>query len=374
MSDETMKIIETKIDKGEELTPEEEREIMSMPNDLPGENAKPKDPDAEGAFDDIEDMDEGETGDKEPEEDKDPKEPEEDKVPKDPKDPEEDKDPEGLNLVELELAKPEGEQNLEGFNNSDKALFWEGKRKARSQQLLEEENALLKATPPDPKVLEPKKPVEGQEEQPAADVVMTDFLKGKDAEDFVSVGELVELIPKLANQKKVEALPPVTTDIYLNRYIAMCDKEASQMSGIKDDYVEVMACSEDVINNGRFSGLYQRKIATALNSGQNPALLMYSLIKGDPDFPNAVVRARVVLGSKGKVKVPDVVGDKKTKEKEALIAKNKKKIKTTAHQKGTGESGDDQDLTAQQLARMSDEDYQALPKKDREYYHKKYAL
>lgn len=358
--------IEAKVEKGEELTPEEEKEIMSIPNDVPGDVSTVQD-DEEDLFADVEDLDGEEDGEKTP-----GKKTDESK-PKEPDSQKKEDEPVNKEKIDVELAKPEGEENLSELSDSERDSFWDKRRESQSRQLLEDENTRLK-TPGTPIIKQPAEEADpkGPKQQIESDGdPLTEFLEGKDPEDFVSVEDLKALIPKLTGKKESPKQLENETNLnmYQRGYLAMCDKEASQTEGVKEDYAEVMACVDEIIVNGRYAELYQSKIAKALHSGKNPAIAMYSLVKSDPDFPEAVKKMRLANPNLSKGK-PDTG----VKKQEALIRENQKKTKTTAHHKSTISIEDNHDFTAQQIGNMSDEDYNAMPKKLRDYYHKKYAM
>jgi hypothetical protein len=107
-------------------------------------------------------------------------------------------------------------------------------------------------------------------------------------------------------------------------------------------------------------------------NGENVALVMYSLVKGDPSYPDihpVVLKRLEAAGYKPKAKAGAPVDTKpaetpKVEKTQERIEKNLKKTPTMG---GTGAGGNDgHELSAADIYNMSDEDFRKLPKARRE--------
>lgn len=291
-----------------------------------------------------------------------------------------DKDP----FVRLERAleenkdKPDHQVKIsEDWTAREKAYFWQMRRDRKRAQDAEAERdaARFKLTK-----LE-KKP----DEKPAEMVVEEeDPFKGRDDTDFLTVKEARALQASLKKQKE----QPVNTGIFVQHpvvqnFLKGCD---AYMEKEKPDYAEVMELTPDIINN---NPAYQKEVAETLLSGGNPALKMYELIKGDPEFPKLFPAAQTRVQAR-KSKTPekpaetpkkedpkpaktaeDLRKEKEAKEAEEAMIKNNGKPKTSGH--ASTEKLEGTDYTMEQIASMSDREFSKLPKKTREKYLELYG-
>ena len=337
--------VDDKIVKGEELTPEEIKAVMSSPpedyNKVAAEN--------EDIFKDIEVIEEP------------PKEKEKPEAKKEPETPPEKVEPpkeDTFDRIEKELSKPEGKEDLVGLTDREKAYFWQMRRDRRARQKAEEDRDLLRF-----ERVKEKAQAEMKAKEPEPEV---DIFKDRDPEDFVTVKDIKSFSDKQAKKenKSAEPLPPDPIKV---AYLKMCDKEAAKQFA---DYEEVMACTPDIVST---NNVYQLKIVEALMKGDNPAAEMYSLIKGDPEFPKVLERikaqGKIPETPKEEKKEPSPAELKKAeeaKEAQKKLEENTTKPKTSGHIGGLETAPGE--ITLEQLSRMSDREFAKIPKQTRDKY------
>jgi hypothetical protein len=356
------KVIETKIDKGETLSKEEEQWMMET-QEAPGDYNKGKTDPVESVGKPAEKTDE---------------KPAEKKVEKPAEKAEVDGAEDFFVKLERELVKPDGKEDLKDFSVREKAYFHSMKRDRKERQKAETERDVAKF-----ELSKVKKPVEKKEEEevdPLAD------LDKKDPTDFMTVAEvkkLMQAVTKAPAKKEEEAKPTsIMAAPGAKRYLEMCDKEAR---GAHEDYEKVLTLAPEIIegNTG-----YQAQLADALMKGENPAETMYSLIKNDPEFekllPIAEARAKAKgaqnLEKKEKKEEPpkpvktdaDLAKEKDAEAAQEALEKNSNKRKTTGHQ-DSSDTFEGTDRTAEEIQKMTDLEFARLPKKTRQKYLELYG-
>ena len=354
-----MKAVEEKITNKQALTPEEIKEVMSLP---PGGVIANEPEEAEDIFKDAIDLDEPKKEDKK-EEVKEPPKEEEKKAAEPPpaKEPEE----AHLDKVYKELDKPEGQEDLSAFSKNEKGLFWEMKRERRARQKAEEERDVLRFD----KIKRENAPKEEPKEPVMPDIGDDDFVSGK---------QLKEIVKNLKAPKVPEAPAQNPMSGMQQRYMAMCDQVAR---GQYDDYDEVIEAANDIL---QANPDYTKQLVNAFQKGDNPALVAYHLAKGDPSFDKAITAARIRIDARTpkkkeppkeeakKEEKPEAPKVDEAKEKEKKIEENSNKAKTSGSF-GGGEGGEGAGMTLQDVMDMSDADFAKLPKAKREALLKKYG-
>jgi hypothetical protein len=358
MAKASLKEIDQKIEKGEELTPDEVKEVMSAPS----QDMIVNDPEDEELFKNAIDLDEPKKEEiKEP-----PKEEkkEEKKAAEAPPAKEEpSKDEPNLDKVHQELEKPVGQEDLSGFSRNEKGLFWEMKRERQARQKAEEERDVLRLD----KLRREQTPKE-EKETPIPEVPDDEFVSGK---------QLKEIIKSIKTEKKPESqTAPAAMNGMLKQYNAMCEQVAKTQY---DDYEEVIEAANDILLK---NPAYKQQLLNAYQTGDNPAIIAYHLTKGDPAFDKALVTARARLEARNpKKKEPAKEEPKKepepkkvdeAKEKEKKIEENSNKAKTSGSF-GGGETGGEPGLTLEELRSMSDDEFRKIPKAKRDKILMKYG-
>jgi len=342
------KIIIEKYQKGETLTPEEEKFVMSeehtddFEQDLDVEN--------EDNVDDKEDFkkeqeevieEEAEEGEKEEEEEKkndkdeDKKDVEDEKIEEEPEEAkEEDLTKEEQKKidekrVEDELAKPDGSEDLTGFTREQKGLFYAMKKERHNRQRLEEENDKLKF-----------KLFKRQDED-----------KKKEDEDdpdaLVTKQELKKIRQEAIDNANAQAR---------NVFLGMWAREGRKECG--ENFDKVLNLGERLIDGNDF---YKAEILKATQNGGNPAIKAYELITTDPNFDK--LYADTYPSEQKREEVKEEVVDTKSKNKK--LKENLKKPVTTGAKGGGGNDAPKGELTAEDYAKMSDKDFMKLPPKER---------
>ena len=356
-----MKEIETKIEKGEDLTEDETKLFMGGPMET-------------GAEEDWEDVDtkSDEATEETKEEEKDTEKPETDSDEKEEK-PKEDKEEVvakdatveevkseedlDLNSLETELAKPLGTEDLKGFNKKEQAYFWQMRRDRQARQKAEMERDELRFAEAKRKAIEDAK----------EKTVETDTTH--DPDDFVTYGDL----NKLKEPRKDAKTEPNADVAWRQRYLNMCEGVAKDKF---EDYTEVIECTDSIIAT---SPVYQKQVIESMSRGENPAIFMYHLIKSDTEFDKAINIARARLEAKGVKTKPkeeektDAAKIEKAKEVEEKIEKNANKPKTSGHHSGS-EAETDKFPSLDSISEMSDDEFAAMPKKKRDAILKKYGV
>jgi hypothetical protein len=384
-----LKAIEEKLARGEELTKEETREVMSAPN-LDGSGNKPgKDNDDDDI--EYEDID----GDKDSDKDKKAadkkaddasvgdkgkegappakKEGEAAKAEPDKAKPEEKKSEEVVETLkdklERELGKPDNQEDLSDFSVREKGLFYAMKSERKKRQSAEADlDAFKFKSIKDQRQKEELAKVE-QDSEKILDSEVDKLFEGKDGEDFVNIGELKKalkpLLKKAAVPKEV-ALDPGNK--YYTRMVETNARDIIEARRIKDstlpDYDKVMSLGPDIVEGNED---YGKQIAKAVEENRNPALLIYDLIRKDPRF-SVLFGIPEKKEEKPPEKAPEKTPDKETLDK---INKNDDKVKTSgAHGGGGGGKDDMEGYTAQQLSEMTPSQFRQVPKHIREKFLK----
>jgi len=370
MPELTVEKIDEKLAKGEKLTKEESKFIMSLPPENATDGNKPPAEEEEVIEWPVE-ADDKKVDDKEPED----KKPEEKKP--EPK-PEEKKEDTKLDIerLETELAKPEGKESFEGLTKREVAYFWSMRRDRRARQKAEEDRDAARFTAAKLKKEKeelPKK--EEPEEDPLKD------LKAKDQEDFMTVAEAVKVLEKALKKPapvKEEAPKARTLDPVHQKYLQFCENECK--ANHSEDYDVVMELAPEIINS---NDRYVAEVGESIQKGENPAEKVYQLIKQDAEFDKLFPAAEVkVKARKPAEKKPEKTPEELEKEKkaqaaEAALEKNKDKTKTTGH--AGGESGAAEDsgkvdgYSVDDITNMSDLQFAKLPKKTREKFLQLYG-
>ena len=374
--------INEKLAKGEALTAEETKEVMSMPN---AEGAVVEvDEDDKIDWNEAEDLGpDGKPIKKEPDKTKEEPKKEEKKTQEPAKQSEEKSketqtppktEPEKEDIfvrLERELAKPDGQEDLSKYTEREKAYFHQMKRDRKAKQVAEEarDAALFR---------EIKAKKEPEKETPPEEDIITKLEK-KDPTDFLTVKEVTEIVKTLKAEKpKPSAAYPDGMSPMKRRFLIACEKEARQG---KEDWDEVTELSEELIKN---NPEYLTQIAQAMVDGENPAEKTYQLIKADKDFKTLlpVAQARVQARRKPATtqeKTPEEKAkEQKAKEAEDALENNANKTKTTAHAAGGGAGGAENveaidGYKIEEIMKMSDLTFSKLPKATRNKFLQKYG-
>jgi len=282
-------------------------------------------------------------------------------------DEEDEKDP--ILKIERLLQKPEDkvtEEDLKDFSKREKAYYHQMRRDRKAKQDAEAErdaarfeNIKLKKEQPPEKAKEEEK----------------DPLEGKDPTDFITVADVQKILAKGQKKEEVKIDSSILNTPVVQTFLKGCDIIAANEH--KEDYEEVMELTEEIINT---NPAYQKAVAEAFSKGENPALKIYELIKGDPEYskllPAAQTRVKARKAKKPeepKAKTPEELKkEKEAQEAQDKLEANKNKEKTSGHAEGKDKI-EGSDYTIEQITAMSDREFAKLPKKTREKYLEMYG-
>lgn len=257
----------------------------------------------------------------------------------------------------------------------EKAYFWQMRKDRKSRQQAEADRDAARFELSKVKKEKPPEPENKPEEK--------DPLEGKDPTDFLTVADVRKIL------ERIKAAPPASSDSQslavghpvVQSFLKACDEQAAQAN---PDYPEVMELTEEIINT---NPAYQKQVAEALIQGKNPALKMYELIKADPEFAKLFPAAQTrVLARKKKPEgaAPEPkkeepkgkTAEEIQKEKDAQAAEDKLKenaVKPRTSGHAEGEHFEGSDYTLEQITNMTDREFAKLPKKTREKYLELYG-
>lgn len=363
------KVVLDKVQKGEDLTPEEKESVMSRPNkaeefedqDNTEETKEPDAPESES------------TGIKKSEE-SDSKQP----APLDKKvadaevSPSEktaaktdasksaDKDEisaETRKSLEKELEKPEGYEDLSSYTTKEIGLFYDLRRQRARARKAEEENESLKFERMQRQLKEKE-----QQKAPAPEKVEApdkDPFEGRDGSDVLTVEEARELY-KTLKAKPEAPKQPQENKALTELYIRTQKTEARITLKEKNihDFDDVVNFAEDALGTDQEAKDYLLQVH---ERGGNVALATYNLVKASNKWPEIEKSIRVARGNN----IPQ--DNLRRAEK---LEENEKKVKTTGP--GGGAPPTDE-YTVEEIRGMSVEDFAALPKKKRALIMEKYG-
>ena len=360
MPEITEAVVQEKLNKGEELSKEETAYVMSAPPDgvaapVDTDPGKPETDEPDDVIIDENAEKPGEEKGKEPAEAEkkadDGKKAEASEKPE----PEAVKKPDEGTLhgkIEKELDKADGSEDLEGFSEREKGLFYEMKKSRKRAQKAEEDRDALMFE----RIKEAKLKQEGKPEKPAEEEE-DPFGKDVDPEDFPTVGKLRE-ITKNMNEREAAARRARDRQmtVRISEMNARNIVELRKENG-KDapDYDEVMELASIVVEG---NPEYEKKIWDAFTKGKNAAMLTYDLIRSDPKFKS------LYKPSQEAPKIDKAEEGKKTLDK---INANEKKPKTSGNG-GAGGGAGGEEYTIEQLLRMTPGQFRKVPKTVRDKF------
>lgn len=260
-------------------------------------------------------------------------------------------------------------RTLNDYTPREKAYFAQmyRDRKMRQKAEAERDQALFRAA---------KQEQAAKAEPPAPAPV--DLLKDKADDDLLTAGELRAILK--AGSAPTPTAPPAATspdpNILQVQYLKLCEKDAKRD---RADFDAVMTLCDDLVTN---DPAMLEVIAQKTQAGENPAVVIYDLIKGHRDFPllYPAVEARLAAsappaepspsGSPSAAPVaPPALAANAThaQQAEAALEANLHRPKTTAHV-ASQEGKPAPELTLEEVVQMKDSDFARLPKATRARY------
>lgn len=374
MAEVTQEAIEKKLATGEKLTKEETDFVMSSPpdgkefsepkpksfdddviniDDEPKPKAKKEEPKAEAEAD----KEKAETGKAKEEKPEDAGKTDTGKAEpakKDDKKPDEDRGT-FFGKIEAELEKPDGQEDLSGFSEREKGLYYSMKKERKARQAAEEKaDALLFERIKSRKLAEEQaRKAKEKPEEPA-----------EDDEEFLTKGELKKKL-KAERDAMIEEQRSRESSLRL-KLAEVAAKDIVDTRKLKGedlpDYAETMQIGEAIIAGNE---LYAEKIREAYIDGYNPALTAYDLIRKDPRFSSLYKPKVASSPAPAPAPAPENSKAKETIEK---IEANEKKPKTSGAHGGGGDGKVEKDYTLEEIANMSTREFAKLPKAVRQRF------
>lgn len=271
--------------------------------------------------------------------------------------------------IEREMAKPEGSEDLGSFSPREKAYFHQMRRDRKARQKAEEERdaALFR---------------EGKLKKDAEAKPDSDPYDGRAEDDILTVKDAKEILKKQREKVAAPAAPeaPPAQVASAKRYLTLCEKEAREKHA---DFDVVMELSDDLISNSPDA---LKEISEQTQRGENPAEVMYSIIKKQKDFDTLLPVAETRLKARKaaapaspaspSAPAPATPEDKakidKATQAEKALEDNAGKTKTTAHVSAR-EGKPAAELTLEEIGAMSDMEFAKLPRHVRQRYLKEFG-
>lgn len=386
MPDIDLAEVQQKLDRGETLTEDETKAVMSEPNAnesnigvMPQEEEIEDITDKTSKSEKKEEKEDDKKEDEKSEEEKaaekaekKKKEKEEAEASKDKKDDKlsDEEEAKSIAKVNTELEKPAGQEDLKDFTPREKGYFYEMRRLRTRAQNAEGERDGLKFKEIKRKAQEEASKKEAKEKEDE------DIFKGREDDEYLSIADAKKLVDKVKGKPKenvAETDAQAGVKVMQKNYLAMCDKEAREQ--FSDDYDEVIEAGRTIIENNEE---YKKQVAAAIVQGQNPGVIAYNLCKADPKFKDELPKAEARLKAKGFTREKKEEGKKESEKKEdpakaaeKKIEENQKKVKTSGHYSTGSDSAED--MTAEQFYAMSDQEFQAIPKQKRDALLKRFG-
>jgi hypothetical protein len=239
--------------------------------------------------------------------------------------PEPESEPEKAERSEGERSEPEPP-----MTEREKANYWEMKKERKARQEAEKERDLLRF-----KELKREAETETaeEEEEPGDD----DFLNKQQVE------------------KRVNKALQAQEELHRKQMTRIWTREGAQLH---EDFDKVLSLGEDLV---RSNPGYQAQIAEAYRSGDNPALVVYELIRQDKSFAALAKEAGLDSPVSEPEKPAPEKADKQALEAAKKAKENAAKPRTTGNQGGGEGGGADEELTMEYVSSLSDAQFAALP-------------
>jgi phosphoglycolate phosphatase-like HAD superfamily hydrolase len=358
LDDKGLATLQEKLEKGEKISPEEEKEFMSVPNEERVELPAAKEDDDDTEVPETKETEEVKEADKNA-----AKKPEE-KSAVPPVAPGPVDETKLAPAIKEELDKTEAEVDLRKFNKNEQALYWEAKRQRKRAQRAEEDRDGARFN------LAKERAAKIEENKvPASD----DPFAGREDDEFISVGDFRKSLTKQrdADAKRQEKLSQEQEKQNADmRWLKTCERECHLLY---DDADEVLASAQELGFNDNSE--YLRELGVAVHKGDNPAVKMYHILKSDPRFDNVIGRVRTRMGKKAPASEPAPAPmPAKPSEEEARLKQNQERTKTTGNVGGGGDAPvSEDDLELSDIAKMDDSAFIRLPKEKRDRFLKRFG-
>lgn len=347
MTEPDLKTIEEKIDKGETLTPEEEKKIMTDDGEVEEETTIDPDEKVISTVDKPEAKEEEDDGeDAEPSEKKPEEKPSEKDSEATPEKTEEEaapaaKEADRKQQIEAEAEKPLDEADLGNYTPRERALFFELRKERRQRQEAQREADTFRFQ----KAKEEAKP------EP-----ISDPFDGMEEDDLLTVGQIKKVLDTVKPKEKPEPGKGVSQGDITQKLVM--DNWILRGSIKHPDLPEVLKYADELLK-GDIAAIDE--VSDVIKKGGNAAVATYNLIKAHPKW------LEIEAKQKGGTVEPEPAKDDNArinKDRAQRIEDNKKKTVTTGGSGGGAPKS--QEYSYQELLSMPDEDFAALPKAKRD--------
>jgi hypothetical protein len=358
MQEPDLKEIETKLDKGEDLTPAEKHAVMEIPpvegDDEPEENPDEKlkvEPEKEP---EPEEAVEEETDEEEPQDEKNEKEeekPEEKPSEKDAESAEASKkeaeeaakketDAARRAQIEQDAEKDLDQVDISKYSPNERAIFFELKQERRKRQAAQRDADTLRFQ----KLQDEKKRELEAKSQPVVDP-----FEGMEEDDLLTVGQIKKVLSPKQQAPKPEVNPQV------NQILA--ENWVLKGKAVYTDLPEVMMHAQAILGDDRDA---EEEVKEVIKKGGNPAIAVYNLIKASPKWADLEKKLNPPKEEAPVKKEKKLDEDARiNKDRAERIETNKKKTVTTGGSGGPASRPSEYSLN--ELLAMPDHDFAKLP-------------
>lgn len=347
MANPTVAEVEAKVEKNEALSPEENKVLMSIPNDEP----RPKPPE-EKFGDDVKLEDMANVEDKKAderqktaEEDAAKKEAEkkaaEEKAKADETAKQKAEEQESHTKVERDIEKPIERVDLKNYTDRERKLFFEMRGARRRAQEAEAERDKLRFQ---------QVQREAQEKADREKAVKTEDTR-EDNDEFITAKRARELATEAAEKAAMKARQDAIAETNTKHSQVVFNMMTADVRRKYEDADAVLNQAEAILKGDPEA---DAEMKSAVQRGENVVELTYHLVKKSPKWIEPK-------------KAPDKVGEDRAKRAE----ENEAKPKTLGAGAGTAATGDN---TLTDILNMSADEYAKLPKAKRQAILKKYGV
>lgn len=355
---EQLEAIDQKIDKGEELTPEEKSLVDGDGSQQEEEQVDPENKNL-GIKKEKQKEDSEEANEKAAETpaEKDAKAAE---AKKKEADDAAAKEAERKNAIEKEAEKPIDEANIENYSQTERALFFELRKERRKRQEAQRESDTLKFQRQ--KAERERQLQREREEAEAKAKAEVDPFEGREDDDLLTVADVKKLFTKGKKETPKGKEEPSVEEVRAERlqrenWLLKAQQKAPDLLTVLT-YADTLLIDDD---NAR------AEVEDVVAKGGNPILATYKLLKSHPKWAEIEAKLKTTSAKnddKGDKKDEANLSEDEKKERAERIEKNNKKVVTTGT--GGGGSATPGEYTLQEVLNMSEEEFGNLPKSQRD--------
>lgn len=258
-------------------------------------------------------------------------------------------DPEAYVARMEAMARGDIPEDTSKFSKNEKALYWEMKKAHFHKKQAQEELNRYKF-----REIKRKHDEEARESES----------EKEDDEELMTRGEFRKKLKEERDRIKAESDQQTRSFLLSSWY-----REGAKSCG--NDFEKVMGIAEPIMAK---NDAYKAEVFERVKKGENPAVVIYGLVKGDPSF--ARLYALTYPDDKPKEEKKDEKKDegisKENLEKNKKLNDNLKKPNTSG-QKGGGSGSPEGEPTLAEIAAMTEAEFEKLPKQTQDKFLEKYG-